>query len=357
MFALKTGAQAAQVAQNLIDESNQFILAKDLHNLYKPKETSKTTQEKLLKQTIDQIIAQDGGNNYIHFIQNESKTELYAIFYQSTRMKNLFKTYGTILFIDGTYKLNKNNYPVIIFIVTDNNRASRIVGFAIIAYERMNIINTLLEMFAELNETSIIKYCMIDKDLKEDAALTNVFPNAKILYCFWHVEKIFMKNYKQQNQLDLLKQMMLVTSAIEFEIKKKEFEVIDTNKDYMNDNWYNCIEKWTRHTRIGLPTNIQETNTPVEVINHQVKLHSEKHASNPMYECLKKIITYIRSSETKKLIIAVNKADSTLCNQNYSADHVVNQFYKYVATKIADWLKNEYESSLSRNYELIDITN
>ncbi len=45
-----------------------------------------------------------------------------------------------------------------------------------------------------------------------------------------------------------------------------------------------------------------------------------------MYECLKKIITYIRSSETKKLIIAVNKADSTLCNQNYTADNVVNQF-------------------------------
>ena len=27
---------------------------------------------------------------------------------------------------------------------------------------------------------------MIDKDLKEDAAISEAFPNAIILYCFWH---------------------------------------------------------------------------------------------------------------------------------------------------------------------------
>jgi hypothetical protein len=47
-------------------------------------------------------------------------------------MKNLFKTYGTVLFIVGTYKLNKQHFPVINFVVTDHNRKSRVVGFAIV---------------------------------------------------------------------------------------------------------------------------------------------------------------------------------------------------------------------------------
>jgi hypothetical protein len=113
-------------------------------------------------------------------------------------MRDLFQTYGNVLFVDGTYKLNKIDYPCIVLVVTDHNRQSRIVGFALVAFERQIIIDTVLDYFRQLNDTSHLKVVMIDKDLKEDSAVTKAFPNAQKLYCFWHNEKTFKKAFSNK---------------------------------------------------------------------------------------------------------------------------------------------------------------
>ena len=111
-------------------------------------------------------------------------------------MRSLFKTYGTMLFIDFTYKLNHNNYPFIVFIVTDNNRNSRIVGFALVAYERISVMQIILNYFKTLNESQDLQVVMIDKDLKEETVIQETYPNVHILYCFWHVQNTFKKKFK-----------------------------------------------------------------------------------------------------------------------------------------------------------------
>jgi hypothetical protein len=40
---------------------------------------------------------------------------------------------------------------------------------------------------------------MIDKDLKEEAVVSETFPNAQILYCFWHNQNTFKKSLKQMS--------------------------------------------------------------------------------------------------------------------------------------------------------------
>ena len=112
-------------------------------------------------------------------------------------MKQLFKTYGHLTFIDGSYCLNDDDFPVILFVVSDHNRESRIVGFSIVACERQIIMDVVLDHFKQFNDTSTIKIAMIDKDLKEESAITKAFPDAKIVYCFWHVEKCFARKKKR----------------------------------------------------------------------------------------------------------------------------------------------------------------
>ena len=55
--------------------------------------------------------------------------------------------------------------------ITNHDRKSRVVAFALVACERQIIIDTVLNYFKILNENSSVNKAMIDKDLKEDSAL------------------------------------------------------------------------------------------------------------------------------------------------------------------------------------------
>ena len=85
-----------------------------------------------------------------HFIQDEKEEEIYAVYYQNDDMRSLTRTFGRVVFFDGTYKLNKSPYPCLVFVVTDNNRRSRVVAFAVVAYERQPIIDAVLDFFQKV---------------------------------------------------------------------------------------------------------------------------------------------------------------------------------------------------------------
>ena len=82
-------------------------------------------------------------------------------------------------------------------VVQDEDGNSLPVCIIIIAYERNKLLDECFQMFIENNSVSVHKKIaiMIDKDLKEDEMLSKNFPNARILYCVWHVLKIFKKNF------------------------------------------------------------------------------------------------------------------------------------------------------------------
>jgi hypothetical protein len=182
----------------MTQKSGNIILVKDLHNDKASNARAKTGKVKEsdieeLQRVINDKIKQDGGVNNFHYIQSEDQKEIYGAFYQNDSMRDIFQTYGTQLFIDSTFKLNKNDYPVIVFVVSDHNRESRIVGFALVAFERQIIIDSVFDFFIKLNKTEILRAVMIDKDLKEDSAIATAFPQARVLYCFWHVRNTFAK--------------------------------------------------------------------------------------------------------------------------------------------------------------------
>ena len=40
---------------------------------------------------------------------DEEEGKLYVFYYQNGEMREMYKKYGQMIFIDGTYKINKNN--------------------------------------------------------------------------------------------------------------------------------------------------------------------------------------------------------------------------------------------------------
>ena len=114
MEMLKVGGKAADIALLIMAQNGNIVLSKDLHNL---KESSKMTESEAaeLQRAINAQIKADGGKSYFNFVQSQDGTEFYGLFYQNKRMKSLFTTNGILTIVDGTYKLNKKNFPVINF--------------------------------------------------------------------------------------------------------------------------------------------------------------------------------------------------------------------------------------------------
>jgi hydroxyacyl-ACP dehydratase HTD2-like protein with hotdog domain len=139
---------------------------------------------------IDERIAKDNEDNFSIIKQD---TNLVGIIYQSKTMKELYAKHGHILFVDSTYKLNRNNYPCLVMAVRDNNNKARIVAVGFLAYERKVLLRQALKHFEDQNENYMkqTQTIMIDKDLKEDDVLQEFFPKAQILYCHFHVKCIF----------------------------------------------------------------------------------------------------------------------------------------------------------------------
>ena len=131
---LSVGARPSAVALKMTKKSGKIVIPKDLFNLLPRKKITESEATKL-QSVIEKQNKIDGKNNF-HYIQNEEGDEFYGLFYQNNRMKSLFKTYSSVTFIDGTYLLNQENFPVINFVVTDHNRQSRVVAFALVACER-----------------------------------------------------------------------------------------------------------------------------------------------------------------------------------------------------------------------------
>ena len=93
-------------------------------------------------------------------------------------MKDYYKEYDDILFIDGTYNLNENNYACYNIVVQDCNGHNQFINFALTAYKREQSLETILDMFiANNNITNKTKVVMIDKNLSEYKSIKAIFHN------------------------------------------------------------------------------------------------------------------------------------------------------------------------------------
>jgi hypothetical protein len=123
---------------------------------------------------------------------------------------------------------------------------------------------------------------------------------------------------------------------------------------YFESNWLNCVDKWAKFKRSGLPLNLQERNNPVEVINKQLKAFASKHSLNSLGRCFMCIFKFIKSSELNKAFTQDKETKKML--KLDGCDDIINQFYKSVSPIMANWLCNQY-NSISNDKYILDTTN
>ena len=172
-------------------------------------------------------------------------------------MKNTFKSYPELLFIDATYKLNDLQIPLYVLLAVDGNGESEIVCLWIVQCEDKEIIASLLVEFKQHNDSrSLIKCVMSDKDMTERNVIKEHFPQANLLICLFHTMRTFKREIScdklgiSQSErtlcLELLTKMAYVQSETAYTTLYNEFRqsVPKIATDYFDDNWHGIREQW-----------------------------------------------------------------------------------------------------------------
>ncbi|XP_065902182.1 zinc finger SWIM domain-containing protein 3-like isoform X1 [Dysidea avara] len=249
MLDIKSNKKMLQ--NHLIHVTGKPVILKDLHNLYtKSKPKSKCDFQELvdaMRRMKDAVITTfvDGNN------------VLWAIFFQTLDMKNTFKSYPELLFIDATYKLNDLQIPLYVLLAVDGNGESEIVCLWIVQCEDKEIIASLLVEFKQHNDSrSLIKCVMSDKDMTERNVIKEHFPQANLLICLFHTMRTFKREIScdklgiSQSErtlcLELLTKMAYVQSETAYTTLYNEFRqsVPKIATDYFDDNWHGIREQW-----------------------------------------------------------------------------------------------------------------
>ena len=119
---------------------------------------------------------------------------LQAIYFQTEEMKDTFKSYPEILFIDATYKLNDLRMPLYVLLTVDGNGESEMVCLWIVQNEEKGLITSLLLEFKKHNYNwSLTKCVMSDKDMTERNVIKEQLPQANLLICLFHTLRSFRR--------------------------------------------------------------------------------------------------------------------------------------------------------------------
>ncbi|KAH0535040.1 hypothetical protein KQX54_012372 [Cotesia glomerata] len=130
------------IQQRVEDKYHKKLTRKDLHNYENKK---KVNESDSLTDMIDLL-----KNCYGSSVQVEHKDNVFVGLYFSTeRMRHDFKLFPEIVFVDGTYKLFKRDFTLMLFVVEDGDGETQIVGVGILANEE-KLTLTCLELLDKL---------------------------------------------------------------------------------------------------------------------------------------------------------------------------------------------------------------
>ena len=122
--------------------------------------------------------------------------EFRALYIYTEDMKSNIAAFPEIALIDGTYKIFRLGYTLVLITNIDGNGQTEIVVVFIMADETEETFRWCLNRFKNENPTLSegIKCIMADKDLAARDLLKELF-ECPVYICIFHVEQIFNRTY------------------------------------------------------------------------------------------------------------------------------------------------------------------
>ena len=120
-------------------------------------------------------------------VYSDEQRNFRGLFFQDKIMKEVFKAYPELIFMDVTYKLLNLGFPPFLILSEDSNGQSEISAVCLLASEDGDSIKWMFNTFKQHNNRwEAIRVVMADKDLKEQDVIKQCLPNAVVLIYLFH---------------------------------------------------------------------------------------------------------------------------------------------------------------------------
>ena len=198
-----------------------------------------------------------------------------------------------VLHIDGTYKLIKNRFQVMVLGITDIAGEFHPIAYCVTSHEKeedfIAFFSAVKKLSTELELDFNPDFLMMDASDATYNAASKIFPNIMILMCYFHLMQNVLKNCKSmfktegefESFQDAIYDLHISKSESEYTERlsafKKKYEHINTRKayDYMAKQWINN-EKFNKWQIFHSPPGYANTNSNIESFNRQIKGFTQK---------------------------------------------------------------------------------
>ncbi len=189
--------------------------------------------------------------------------------------------------------------------------------------------------------------------MKEETAITDTFPNARVLLCQFHVLKWFQKkrtefdlDRQEQNELSLMIRTLVYASSLESYVTNRDqffSKLIKKNKtdfiQYFNKNWESCKEKWVLYHRTDCLHMGNNTNNRIESAWGKIKLALSYRT--PLDEAVGEILV---SQMLKESDFTSKQQQSALRTRiRYDWDEEMNKVSDVATSYAANLVAEQYE--------------
>ncbi len=103
------------------------------------------------------------------------------------------QTFGTVFFLDCTYKTNKFGMPLLNVVDITSTYATFNAGFAFLHAENEEAYAWVLEQFSKVVTPKVL---CTDRELALMNGIARVFPGCHNILCCWHINKNILANCK-----------------------------------------------------------------------------------------------------------------------------------------------------------------
>lgn len=284
-------------------------------------------------------------------------------------MQEIFKHFPEILFIDGTYKLLQIDLTVVIILVEDGNEFSEVVGVGLLSVEDADNYTWLLKTFRENNTEGCenVKVIMSDKDSKERAAFSNVFPGVPLHICRFHTMQIFRRQFSgaqlssehTQSILNLIQKLIYSFSEEEYKEVYEKLCTVAPKKfiDYFNTHWHSIRREWTDWGMIY--KNLGNlTNNRLESLNAKLKSIIQK--MNSLVDFLIKFFKWVDSHNYEvmyKLSQTFLTKQNHLNGGNFEILIALCRYEDYLSSFAYNLVKENMDKLGALTFQNIDKTN
>lgn len=360
-ISVKAGIRPTQAAINSSTNTSGAVLLKDLYNYRQKCQHESDLDIGQVQLLVNEMIKIPHSTVKVFSDDNIVR----GIFFQEDSMKLQYATFPELLFCDATYNMSKEKMALQVLMVLDGNGDSQIVALFIIDSENIETMAAMLQLFRENNanceKTEII---MVDKGAANIASFNDVYPNAQIHLCVFHIQQIFQRQISvkdmnidmntKKNALNILTGMIYAKNQAEYDRLYGDLQLLNSPKilEYFNNHWH--PEEW-RKMWVGYYVNKlnhfqNRTNNRVESFNQKLKHIISSYAPlKEFFKDLTMLLSSISSEKQIKHVVMGQKHPTQIQDEPYTTflyrslltpfafDHVKGQIQRaesYVFTQV-----------------------